>query len=149
MALRNIITEKDEILRKKSKYVTVFDRRLSLLLDDMRETMSTAGGLGLAAVQVGMLKRVVVVQDVDSIIELVNPKIVYASGEQVGSEGCLSVPGVYGQVKRPKKVTVRAHDRFGNVFEITKEDMTARAFCHEIDHLDGILFRDHVIKYDD
>ncbi len=147
MALRNILKDGDPTLRKKSRPVTEFNERLHQLLDDMRETLLNADGVGLAAPQVGVLRRVVLVLDTekgegeeDELIELVNPEIVAASGEQVGPEGCLSVPGVYGIVKRPDLVKVRAQDRYGNFFEVWGTGLTARAFCHETDHLNGILF---------
>lgn len=140
MALRNIFKQGDEILTKKCREVTEFDQKLHLLLDDMAETLDHANGAGLAAPQVGVLKRVAIVLSDDGIIELVNPIIVYKSGKQVSPEGCLSIPGVTGDVERPKKVIVRAKDRYGKEFEVTGEDFLAKAFCHEIDHLDGILF---------
>lgn len=145
MALREIRKFKDPILRKKARPVTKIDKRLIMLLDDMAETMRKADGIGLAAPQVGILKRVVVVAMDDEIIELINPEIVAQSGEQVGLEGCLSFPGMSGTVKRPAEVTVRAMDRHGNVRDITGTGLLARAFCHEVDHLDGIVFLDKVI----
>jgi len=148
MALRNILHDDDPILLKKSRQITDFNPRLHELIDDMRETLLDADGLGLAAVQVGALRRVVVVLDVgpdgdsdeQKVIELVNPEIIESSGEQSGPEGCLSIPGVYGIVHRPDSVTVRAQDRFGKTFDISGHDLTARAFCHELDHLEGKLF---------
>lgn len=145
MALREIRKFKDPILRKKARPVTKIDKRLITLLDDMAETMRKADGIGLAAPQVGILKRVVVVAMDDEIIELINPEIIAQSGEQVGLEGCLSFPGISGTVKRPAEVTVRAMDRNGNVRDITGTGLLARAFCHEVDHLDGIVFLDKVI----
>jgi peptide deformylase len=150
MALRNIVKEGDSVLTKKCRLVTEFNPRLHQLLDDMRQTLLDADGVGLAAPQVGVLRRVVVVIDTlkeaekteDQIIELVNPEIIASEGEQYGLEGCLSVPGVFGMVHRPSKVTVRAQDRFGKEFEVTGFDLTARCFCHELDHLDGHLFRE-------
>mgnify|MGYP000011448018 FL=1 len=145
MALRNIVTGEDEILRKKSKPVTVFDQRLHELLDDMLETMDHADGVGLAAVQVGVLRRVVVIRikEEDPVLELVNPVIVEASEEQqCGTEACLSYPGEAGIVCRPKRVTVQAQNRFGDMITVTGEDLLARALCHELDHLDGIVFLD-------
>ena len=142
MAVRNILTEEDSTLRKKSREVTTFDDRLHTLLDDMRETMDEANGVGLAAPQVGILRRVVVVNVDDLYIELINPVIVETSGEQTGAEGCLSLPGVCGTVTRPNYVKVKALDRFGCSFDVSGEGLLARAFCHEIDHLDGILFAD-------
>ncbi len=148
MALRTIREEGDSILLKKSRPVTDFNKRLHTLLDDMRETLLQADGVGLAAPQVGVLRRVVIVMDTnreeltpeEQIIELINPEIVSADGEQTGQEGCLSVPGVYGIVTRPEHVVVRAQDRFGNSFEVEGTGLTARCFCHETDHLDGHLF---------
>ncbi|AEE96181.1 peptide deformylase [Mahella australiensis] len=147
MALREIRKFKDPILRKKARPVVKIDKRLLTLLDDMVETMKKAEGVGLAAPQVGILKRVVVIADMDEdkIIELINPEIIAQSGEQVGPEGCLSFPGMSGTVKRPEQVTVRAMDRKGEIREVTGTGIIARAFCHEIDHLDGIVFLDKVI----
>jgi peptide deformylase len=147
MALREIRKFKDPILRKKARPVVKIDKRLLTLLDDMAETMKKAEGVGLAAPQVGILKRVVIIADMDEdkIIELINPEIIAQSGEQVGLEGCLSFPGMSGTVKRPEQVTVRAMDRNGEIREITGTGIIARAFCHEIDHLDGIVFLDKVI----
>ena len=147
MALRNILTKEQPLLYKKSRVVTDFNPRLHQLLDDMRETLLQANGVGLAAPQVGVLRRAVLVIETnvpegedEYIIELINPEILEASGEQDGPEGCLSVPGEYGLVKRPMHVKVRAQDRFGETFEVEGEGLTARCFCHEIDHLDGIVF---------
>ena len=142
--VRNIVKLGDETLRKISKPMQKFDLRLWLLLRDMADTMYKAEGVGLAAPQVGILRRVVVidVQDGKGLIELVNPEIIAMEGEQAGSEGCLSVPGRRGYVVRPNKVTVRAQDRKGKFFEITGEELLARALCHEIDHLDGIMYVD-------
>lgn len=148
MALRNILHDGDPTLNKKSRAVAEFNPRLHELLDDMRETLLHADGVGLAAPQVGILRRVVLVLDTEKeaetpeeqIIELINPEIIASSGEQVGPEGCLSVPGVYGIVKRPDLVKVKAQDRNGKYFESWGTALTARAFCHEIDHLNGILF---------
>mgnify|MGYP000108512550 CR=1 FL=1 len=147
MALRKIRTYEDEILRKKSKTVEKFDKRLHDLLDDMRETMYEANGIGLAAPQVGILKRAIVVDTGDGAIELVNPQIEYFEGSQIDIEGCLSVPNVWGEVERPKKVIVRGQNRHGEEIKIKAEDLLARALCHEIDHLDGILFIDKVIRF--
>ncbi|MBP0984007.1 MAG: peptide deformylase [Oscillospiraceae bacterium] len=146
MALRQIVKFGEDILRKKSRPVTSFDERLWTLLDDMAETMKKAEGAGLAAVQVGVLRRVVVidVRDEHGLIELINPEIVSTEGTQCGGEGCLSAPNVWEEVERPNVVTVKAQDRNGNEFTITGSALLARAFCHEIDHLDGILFTDHV-----
>lgn len=146
MALREIVTFGEDILRKKCRTVTNFDEKLATLLDDMRETLSAADGAGLAAPQVGLLKRVIVVDAHDNhgTIELVNPEIVSQSGSQLGDEGCLSAPGEWYRVERPQKVTVKAQDRCGKEFTINAKDLLARALCHEIDHLDGILFTDRV-----
>lgn len=146
MAIRNIIRVGDETLRKHSREVTVFDKRLRQLLDDLGQTLREADGVGLAAPQVGVLKRAVVVIDDGEIIEMVNPQIVHTEGEQQDVEGCLSIPGKYGITRRPEKVTVRAQDRSGDFFERTGTGLIARAFCHETDHLDGVLFTDHVIR---
>ncbi len=148
MALRKIVEDGDPVLRKRSREVTVFDRRLHELIDDMRETLIDAEGLGLAAPQVGVLRRVVLVIDADdNIIELVNPEIIAADGKNEGAEGCLSFPGRWGLVERPMNVTVRAQDRNGKPFEVSGTGLTARAFCHEIDHLDGVCFVDKVKRY--
>lgn len=142
MALRKILTDKEPTLKKVSRPVTNFDGRLHDLLDDMKETLTQANGMGLAAPQVGILRRVViVVNDEDEMMELVNPIILEKSGElQSGFEGCLSVPGYWGMVERPFKVKVAAQDREGNSFEAEGTGPVARCFCHEIDHLDGHLF---------
>jgi len=142
MALRKVITEQDETLRKKSRVVENFDKKLWDLLDDMAETMYKYNGVGLAAVQVGILKRVVVIDVGEGLIELINPEIIEFSGTQEDSEGCLSCPDEYAIVERPNKVTVRAYDRNGNEYTKTGTELLARAFCHEIDHLDGIIFKD-------
>ena len=146
MALRRIVEGGDECLLKKCRPVTEFNRHLHLLLDDMAETLADANGAGLAAPQVGVLRRVCLVLDEDSeeYIELINPEIIAESGEQTGLEGCLSVPGKWGIVTRPEKVRVRAQDRFGDWFEAEGEGLTARAFCHEIEHLDGHLYTEHI-----
>lgn len=146
MAIRNVVQIGDEILRKKSKPVREFDEKLWELLDDMRETMNKNNGCGLAGVQVGVLRRVVVIDVNNMKLELINPEIVDSFGEQIEKEGCLSVKNEYGYVKRPEEVTVKAFDRYGNEFMISGVDLLARAFCHEIDHLDGILFTDKIIK---
>lgn len=145
MALRNIVKFGDPILNKTSRKIEKFDDRLAILIDDMFETMYQANGVGLAAVQVGMLKRVVVIDIGDGPIELVNPEITMREGEQRESEGCLSLPGKYGVTVRPMKVQVKAQDRNGKWHVFTGEGLKARAFCHEIDHLDGILFTSHVV----
>ena len=149
MAIREIREKGDEILYKKCKAVVKFDEKLHILLDDMYETMESRDGVGLAAPQVGILKRAVVIDVGDGKIELINPEIVEESGEQTGSEGCLSVPGVFGEVTRPNVVTVKAQDRDGKWFKITGKELLARAFCHEIEHLDGKLFLDRVIRFID
>lgn len=148
MAIRNIVKVGDSILTKVCRSVLTFDEKLWVLLDDMAETLYKADGAGLAAPQVGILKRVCVVDIGDGLIELVNPVIVSEEGEQVGEEGCLSVPNKYGIVRRPMKVTVRAQDRNGNNFTVTGEGLKARALCHEIDHLNGILYTEKVISED-
>lgn len=141
MALRTIITEGDPVLAKVCRPVEKFDDRLHTLLDDMKETLAVSNGVGLAAPQIGILRRVALVMDADeNVIELINPTIIKEEGEQTGLEGCLSVPGKYGVVTRPMKVTVRAQDRNGNTFEVSGEELTARCFCHELEHLDGHLF---------
>ena len=149
MAIREIREKGDEILYKKCKAVVKFDEKLHILLDDMYETMQSRDGVGLAAPQVGILKRAVVIDVGDGKIELINPEIVEESGEQTGSEGCLSVSGVFGEVTRPNVVTVKAQDRDGKWFKITGKELLARAFCHEIEHLDGKLFLDRVIRFID
>jgi len=146
MAIRNVVQIGDEILRKKSKAVKEFDDKLWQLLDDMRETMIKYDGIGLAAVQVGVLRRVVVLDVNNMKLELINPEIIDTYGEQCEMEGCLSVKGQSAYVKRPKEVTVKASDRYGNEFVITGVDLLARAFAHEIDHLDGVVFIDKAVK---
>ena len=150
MALRNILTEENPALRKVCRPYTAFDERLHQLLDDMKETLSQANGVGLAAPQVGIIRRACIVMETnvpegedEYFIELVNPEIVKAEGEQTGLEGCLSLPGRWGIVTRPYTVRVRAQDRDGAAFEVEDEDITARCFCHEIEHLDGHLFSEH------
>ena len=140
MALRKILSDQEPALHKTCKPVECFDSKLHKLLDDMRETLIESGGVGLAAPQVGILRRVVLVDNGEKILELVNPTLVETDGEQVGPEGCLSVNGKYGLVKRPYYAKVRAQDRNGNWFETDGEELTARCFCHELDHLDGILY---------
>ena len=147
MALRNILVEGEPTLNKVSRPVTKFDARLHELIDDMIETLRDANGAGLAAPQVGVLRRVVVVDTGDGVLELVNPEILETSGEQTGMEGCLSVPGKYGIVTRPNDVTVRAQDRDGNWYEAEGEEFVARAFCHELDHLDGHLYTEKVERF--
>lgn len=142
MAIRKIVEIGDDKLRKQAKHVEKFDLRLRLLLKDMADTMYKAEGVGLAAPQVGILRRVVVVDVGEGLLELVNPEIIETQGSECGPEGCLSVPGRSGMVVRPSKVTVRAQDAKGEFFEVTGEGYSARAFCHEIDHLDGVLYVD-------
>ena len=140
MGLRKILTDAEPALHKVCKPVTAFDARLHKLLDDMRETLLDAGGVGLAAPQVGILRRVVLVDTGEEILELINPTLLETDGEQIGPEGCLSVPGKYGLVKRPYYAKVRAQDRDGNWYEAEGEELIARCFCHELDHLDGIIY---------
>ncbi len=140
MALRNILTAEEPALHKVCRSVTKFDDKLHTLLDDMAETVVEACGVGLAAPQVGILRRVVVIDTGEEIVELVNPEIVETSGEQDGMEGCLSVPGEYWLVKRPNYAKVRAQDRDGNWFEMEGEELIARCICHECDHLDGHIY---------
>ena len=147
MAKRNILTKEEPTLYKKSRPVVKFDERLAQLLDDMRETLADEAGVGLAAPQVGVLRRAVIVIETnvpegekEYVIELVNPEIIEVSGGQTGPEGCLSVPGEFGVVTRPMHVKVRAQDRNGEWFEVEGDGLTARCFCHEIDHLEGIVF---------
>lgn len=146
MALRNIVKLGDPVLNKTSRVVEKFDDRLSVLIDDMLDTMYEANGVGLAAVQVGILKRVVVIDIGEGPMELVNPEITLAEGEQREQEGCLSLPGKYATTSRPMKVQVKAQDRNGKWQVFTGEGLKARAFCHEIDHLDGILFTSHTVS---
>lgn len=147
MAIRNILKDGEETLKKRSREVQSFDSRLHMLLDDMKETMIQAEGLGLAAPQVGILRRVALVMDATGeILELINPEILQTAGSVDGAEGCLSFPELYCIVKRPERVTVRAQDRYGKYFEASGEGITARAFCHEIDHLNGIVFTDQATK---
>lgn len=147
MALRQLRYREDEILTKPCKEVKKFDEKLAILLDDMYETMQKAEGVGLAAPQVGILKRVAVIDIGEERIDLVNPQIIETTGEQEGTEGCLSFPKLYGVVKRPNKVKVRAQDRNGNWFEKEGTELLARAFCHECDHLDGHVFTELVTEY--
>lgn len=152
MALRTILTTEhdEEALRKRSRPVTAFNARLHSMLDDMIETLKDSGGVGLAAPQVGILRRMVVIEREDgSILELVNPEIIATEGEQIGPEGCLSLPGVWGEVKRPMTVTVKALDRNGNPFTETASGLIGRCFVHECEHLDGVLFvdrADHILS---
>lgn len=159
MALRNIVEKGDSCLEKRCRPVTDFNARLHSLLDDMRETLIKSGGVGLAAPQVGVLRRAVLVLETnvenvedEYIIELINPEIIAADGEQSGPEGCLSVPGVFGWVTRPDHVRVKAQDRNGNWFEVEGAGLTGRCFCHELDHLDGKLFTqvaDHIMSQEE
>ncbi len=142
MAIRNIVKVGDEILRKKSFEVTEFNDRLHSLLDDMKDTLKKANGAGLACVQVGLLKRIFVVDVEEGYFEFVNPVIISQSGEQYGEEGCLSVPKKWGRVKRPAKVVMEAYDRNGKKFRVNAKGFFAKALCHEYDHLDGIIYTD-------
>ena len=146
MAIRNIVRFGDKILEKECRKVEVFDERLHQLLDDMKETLAKAEGAGLAAPQVGVLRQVCVIDVGDGPVELVNPEIVRTSGEQTGAEGCLSYPDMWGEVTRPMKVTVKAQDRNGKSFKLAGEELCARALCHEIDHLHGVLFTAHATR---
>ena len=146
MAIRQIVTSEDPILRKTSRKVEKFDEKLCALLDDMNETLKKAEGAGLAAVQVGILRRVVLVDVGDGLLELINPEIIETKGEIEDTEGCLSVPGEWGLVKRPEYVKIKAQDRRGVWHRYEGTDLKARCFCHEIDHLDGIIYTDKVIK---
>ena len=144
MAVLKIVKIGDDLLRKKSRPVNEITPRIIQLLDDMKDTMRAADGCGLAAVQVGVLRRIVLVEtERGELIEMINPEIIAKEGEQQNIEGCLSVPDKCGITTRPMTVTVRAMDRFGKIFEVTGSELKARAFCHEIDHLDGILYSDH------
>ena len=149
MAIRNIRTEEDAILRKKSRRVENFDERLFELLDDMADTMYNAEGVGLAAVQVGVLRRIVVIDVGDGLIELINPEIIDEEGSQCDLEGCLSLPGKQGYTIRPKTVKVKAQNRDGNWCVYKGSDLKAKAFCHEIDHLDGILYTDKLASQEE
>ena len=146
MAKRNIVKLGDDILRKVCRTQLTFDEKLHTILDDMAETMADADGVGLAAPQVGILRRFCIIDVGDGLVELINPVITNESGTQTDDEGCLSIPGRSAKVTRPMKVTVRAQDRNGKSFEITAEGLKARAFCHEIDHLNGILYIDKAEK---
>ena len=147
MGLRKILTDKEPSLHKVCRPVEKFDRRLHKLLDDMVETMLDAHGVGLAAPQVGILRRIVVVNTGEEILELVNPTLLETDGEQLGAEGCLSVPGKYGLVNRPYYAKVRAQDRFGDWYEAEGEELIARCFCHELDHLDGIVYTEVMERF--
>ncbi len=146
MAMRNIVTVGDPALSKVCRKVIRFDDRLHTLLDDMADTLYEANGVGLAAPQVGVLRRVVIVDAGEELLELINPELIHVEGEQTGMEGCLSVPGKYGIVTRPMKATVRAQDRFGDWFEVEGEELIARCFCHELDHLDGRIYTEKAEK---
>jgi len=147
MGLRKILTDKEPALHKVCKPVEKFDWRLHKLLNDMADTLEVANGVGLAAPQVGILRRVVIVDTGEEILELVNPTIIATDGEQEGPEGCLSVPGKYGLVKRPMYAKVRAQDRYGEWFEAEGEELIARCFCHELDHLDGIVYTEVMERF--
>lgn len=147
MGLRKILSDAEPALHKVCKEVETFDNRLFRLLDDMRETLIDSGGVGLAAPQVGILRRVVLVDTGEEILELINPTLVETDGEQVGAEGCLSVPGRYGLVKRPYYAKVRAQDRNGDWYEAEGEELIARCFCHELDHLDGIIYTEVMERF--
>lgn len=150
MGLRKILTDKEPALHKVCKPVTAFDSKLHKLLDDMAETLIDSGGVGLAAPQVGILRRVFLVdmgEETPEIVEFINPEIIEVDGEQEGPEGCLSVPGKYGLVKRPYYARVRAQDRNGNWFEAEGEELIGRCFCHEYDHLDGIVYTEVMERF--
>ena len=150
MALRKILTDKEPALHKVCKPVTDFDSKLHKLLDDMTDTLIESGGVGLAAPQVGILRRVFLVDvgmEENEIVEFINPEIIETDGEQVGPEGCLSVPGKYGLVKRPYYAKVRAQDRNGDWYEAEGEEIIARCFCHELDHLDGIVYTEVMERF--
>lgn len=146
MAIRRILREGDETLRKTSRPVTEIDKRLKQLLDDMAETMYAADGVGLAAPQVGILRRIVVIDVGEGLLELINPVIVETEGKCVDVEGCLSVPGRRATVERPERAVVQAHNRKGQLIEVEGTGLLARALCHELDHLDGILYVDKIIE---
>lgn len=146
MAIRQIVKEGDSVLTKKCREVTKFDDRLATLIDDMIETLHLANGVGLAAPQVGVLRRVVIVDVGEGPIELVNPKIIAYSGEQESLEGCLSCPGEWGITRRPNYVKVKAQDRNGNEFTVEGKELLAKAFCHELDHLEGIIYKQKAIR---
>ncbi|MCX7615228.1 MAG: peptide deformylase [Clostridiales bacterium] len=150
MAIREIIKKGDSLLTKKAHDVTVFDQKLHTLIDDMKDTLNSAYGVGLAAPQIGILRRIAVINTPEGEwFELVNPEIISSSGALEDVEGCLSIPHTFGIVERPETITVLAQDRFGKYFEHKAEGYTARIFCHEIDHLNGILFTQKVIRYVD
>ncbi len=147
MGLRKILTVKEPALHKTCRSVVNFDNKLHKLLDDMKDTLIDSQGVGLAAPQVGILRRVVLVDTGEEILELINPTLLETDGEQLGAEGCLSVPGKYGLVKRPYYAKVRAQDRSGGWFEAEGEELIARCFCHELDHLDGIIYTEVMERY--
>ena len=150
MGLRKILTDKEPALHKVCKPVTDFDKKLHKLLDDMTDTLIDSGGVGLAAPQVGILRRIFLVDvgvEENEIVEFINPEILETDGEQYGPEGCLSVPGKYGLVKRPYYAKVRAQDRYGEWFEAEGEELIGRCFCHEYDHLDGILYTEKMDRF--
>ena len=149
MAIREIIKDTDEQLRKISRLVEDIDYKVLLLLDDMKETMAKNNGVGLAAPQLSMLKRIITVDSGTEILEIINPVIISKKGSQIAVEGCLSIPGLYGEVRRPKYVQVEGLNRFGEKIKIDGEDLLATVLSHEIDHLDGILFTDKVLRYID
>lgn len=149
MAIRIIRTDEDPLLRKKSREVTKINERITILLDDMKETMTAADGVGLAAPQVGVLKRVIITDVGDGVIEFINPEVIDTQGESCAIEGCLSVPEQSGKVIRPERLTVKALDREGKVFEISADGLLARAICHEVDHLNGVLFTDIMLPEED
>lgn len=151
MAIRTIRTDNDPILRKRSKEITLFDDKLDLLIEDMIETMHHADGIGLAAPQIGILKRLIVIDlyDEEGPMALINPRIIEQNGLQMEEEGCLSLPGRHGVVKRPLSVTVQYEDTEGTTFEMVGEELLARVLCHEIDHLDGILYIDKEVVLED
>lgn len=146
MAIRNILKDTEPLLRKRCREVEQIDEKIITLIDDMRETLAVSNGVGLAAPQVGILKRIILVDTGDEILELINPVITKQSGHQDSFEGCLSVPGIRGHVDRPKKVTVQGYDREGNLMEYKAQDFVATIFCHETDHLEGILFTDKATR---
>ena len=149
MGLRKIVEQGDDCLTKVCRSVTDFNARLHTLLDDMTETLQAAEGAGLAAPQVGVLRRVCIVMDAETeeYIELVNPEILFQKGEQTGPEGCLSIPGKWGLVTRPELVRIRAQDRNGSWFEVEGEGLTDRCFCHELEHLDGHMYTEHIDRF--
>jgi len=147
MGLRKILTDKEPALHKVCRPVVNFDGRLHKLLDDMHETLEDSGGVGLAAPQVGILRRVVLVDTGEEVLELVNPSLLETDGEQEGPEGCLSIPGKYGLVRRPYYAKVRAQDRYGNWYEAEGEEIVARCFCHELHHLDGIVYTEVMERF--